>query len=397
MNAITEKKPVVTKESVDTGTAYGVVRPTFDTKLTAVGPGTPMGETLRRYWHPIALSSEATNVPRKVRILCEDLILFRDGAGRPGLVAQNCCHRGSNLFYGRVEEDGIRCCYHGWKFDVQGQCLEQPFEPKGGARRSVARQPWYPVQERYGLVWAYMGPPEKKPILPRWSGLEIPEGSTDKIEIKMRPGWGDKESGIMDFNWMHCYENGMDPFHVAWLHIMHSGPQFTFDVETNRPEVAENLVKGTRYVESRWGVANKTDVMTVEMIFPTSSVVPGFNDIMIHVPVDDDKTRMLQLTRIKADEVGITDIRQISHNGKAWDECTPQERQQYPGDSEAMQDIPGSGHSWEHLATTDRGIVLMRRVWAREVDKVLRGEDPIGVSYDENEAPRVSEAGLFFT
>ena len=393
MNAVTEKSPVA-EDPVDKGTGYGLAKPTFDTKLTAVGPGTPMGETLRRYWHPVALSSQATHIPRKVRLLCEDLILFRDGAGRPGLLAQNCCHRGSNLFYGRVEPDGLRCCYHGWKFDVKGRCLEQPCEPQGGVRRDVARQPWYPVQERYGLVWAYMGRPEKKPALPRWSGLEIPEGSTDQIEIRLSPGWGDAD-GIMDFNWMHCYENGMDPFHVAWLHIQHSGPQFVFESDTNRPEIAQNLMKGTRYVESRWGVAHKTDVMTVEMIFPCSSIVPGFNDLMVHVPVDDNKTRMIQLTRLRADQAGATRERQLSHNGKSWDECTPEERQKYPGDSEAMQDIPGSGHSWEHLATTDRGIVLMRRVWEREVDKVLRGEDPLGVSYSESEGPRQSEAGVF--
>lgn len=394
MGAVTEKNSAVRTAGTDSGTAYGLTKKvTFNTKLTAVGPGTPMGETLRRYWHPIALSSQATNVPRKVRLLCEDLILFRDGAGRPGLVVENCCHRGSSLFFGRVEDDGLRCCYHGWKFDVQGQCLEQPFEPQGGARRSVARQPWYPVQERYGLVWAYMGPPEKKPVLPRWAQLEIPKGSTDLIEIRLSPGWGDEE-GIMDFNWMHCYENGMDPFHVAWLHVMHSGPQFVFDSATNRPEVVQKLMADTRYLESKWGVAHETDVMTVEMIFPASSVVPGFNDLMVHVPVDDNKTRMIQLTRISADQAGITKIRQLSHNGKSWDECTPEERQKYPGDSEAMKDIPGSGHNWEHLATTDRGIVLMRRVWEREVDKVMRGEDPHGISYDENEPPRETEARI---
>ncbi|MFY7914507.1 MAG: Rieske 2Fe-2S domain-containing protein, partial [Rubrivivax sp.] len=116
----------------DTGTAYGRPAPTYRAELTEVGPGKPMGELLRRYWHPIGLSSDAGTTPRKVRVLGEDLILFRDGAGRPGLVYPNCTHRGTSLYYGKVEERGIRCCYHGWLFDVQGHCLEQPCEPEGG-------------------------------------------------------------------------------------------------------------------------------------------------------------------------------------------------------------------------------------------------------------------------
>ena len=104
-------------------------------------------------------------------MLGEDLILFRDGQGRPGW-STRCCHRGTTLYYGQVEERGIRCCYHGWLFDVEGRCLEQPCEPEGGLKRDRVRQPWYPVEERYGLIFAYMGPPEKKPVLPRYECLE---------------------------------------------------------------------------------------------------------------------------------------------------------------------------------------------------------------------------------
>ena len=158
--------------AVDTGTAYGKPPPTSKLDLAQVGPGTPMGELLRRYWHPVGLTSDANDIPRKVRVLGEDLILFRDGTGRPGLVYPHCAHRGSSLYYGKVEERGIRCCYHGWLFDVQGHCVEQPCEPEGGRARGKVRQPWYPVQELYGLVWAYMGPPDKKPVLPRYECLE---------------------------------------------------------------------------------------------------------------------------------------------------------------------------------------------------------------------------------
>ena len=143
----------------DIGSGYDRKPSTYNKDLTEVGRGTPMGELMRRYWHPVGLAADAGQTPKPVRALGEDLILFRDGQGRPGLVVARCCHRGTTLYYGRVEERGIRCCYHGWLFDVEGRCLEQPCEPGGGRIRERIRQPWYPVQERYGLIFAYMGPP----------------------------------------------------------------------------------------------------------------------------------------------------------------------------------------------------------------------------------------------
>jgi nitrite reductase/ring-hydroxylating ferredoxin subunit len=162
----------ITQRDRDLGTAYAMRPSASRTELTEVGRGTPMGELLRRYWHPIGLVAEATDIPRKVRVLGEDLILFRDRHGRVGLLHARCCHRGTTLYYGKVEEDGIRCCYHGWKFDTEGRCLEQPCEPDGGQFRDKVRQPWYPVAERYGLIFAYMGPSEKMPVLPRYEALE---------------------------------------------------------------------------------------------------------------------------------------------------------------------------------------------------------------------------------
>src|SRR5260221_216389 len=146
---------------MDQGTAYGKPQPAYDKNLTLVGAGTPMGELLRRYWHPVGLAADAGTTPRKIRVLGEDLILFRDMAGQPGLLYPRCAHRGASLYYGKVEERGIRCCYHGWLYDVAGRCLEQPCEPNGGGKRGNIRQPWYPIQERYWLVFAYMGPPRQ--------------------------------------------------------------------------------------------------------------------------------------------------------------------------------------------------------------------------------------------
>jgi phenylpropionate dioxygenase-like ring-hydroxylating dioxygenase large terminal subunit len=126
---------------MDSGTAYGRPAPSFRAELALVGQGTPMGELLRRYWHPVGLATDAGPEPRQVRVLGEDLILFRDGAGKAGLLYPRCAHRGTSLYYGKTEERGIRCCYHGWLYDVQGHCLEQPCEDGGGPRRDKVRQP----------------------------------------------------------------------------------------------------------------------------------------------------------------------------------------------------------------------------------------------------------------
>ena len=135
----TVEKPAA--QIIPEGTAYGRAQQYPDAALTQVGPGTPMGELMRRYWQPVLASRNVTARPREIRILGEDLIVFRDGEGRPGLLYPRCMHRGTSLIWGHVERDGIRCCYHGWKFSVEGHCLEQPCEPNPHQRRPEHRQP----------------------------------------------------------------------------------------------------------------------------------------------------------------------------------------------------------------------------------------------------------------
>ncbi len=210
---------------LDTGTGYGRRQPTYLKELTEVGPGTPMGELLRRYWHPVGLIEDAGNTPKAVRVLGEDLVLFRDKAGRPGLVHARCAHRGTTLYYGKVEDRGIRCCYHGWLFDVEGRCLEQPCEPGLGAQhKDKIRQPWYPVQELYGLIFAYMGPPQRKPVLPRYEIFEtLDEGEFIEADGNSVGGGGPI---IIPCNWMQHYDNLPDAYHVPILHGSFSGVQF---------------------------------------------------------------------------------------------------------------------------------------------------------------------------
>ena len=224
----------ITQRDRDLGTAYAMKPAHTRTELTSVGRGTPMGELLRRYWHPVGLVSDATDIPRKVRVLGEDLVLFRDRHGRVGLLHARCCHRGTTLYYGKVEEDGIRCCYHGWKFDAEGHCLEQPCEPDGGQFKDKVRQPWYPVEERYGLIFAYMGPAEKRPVLPRYECLEnMDDGEFVEADDSSIGGGG---PAIIPCNWLQHFENVVDPYHVPVLHGSFCGPQFT-NMMASMPEV----------------------------------------------------------------------------------------------------------------------------------------------------------------
>ena len=158
--------------------------PTEDVDLTHVGPGTPTGEYLRRFWQPVAHSDELNDLPVRIRILGEDLVAFRDDAGRAGLLELHCCHRGTSLEYGKIEDGGIRCCYHGWLFDISGKILETPGEPETSTLKDRLYHGAYPVHEFNGLVFAYMGPPDKIYPFPMYAAYTAPG---------MSPGRRDEE------------------------------------------------------------------------------------------------------------------------------------------------------------------------------------------------------------
>src|SRR5258708_431694 len=146
--------------------------------ITRVGPGTPMGELMRRYWIPALLSEEISEPecpPLRVRLLGEDLVAFRDSMGRVGLLAEHCSHRGTSLYYGRNEECGLRCIYHGWKYDVEGRVLETPAEPAGSTLKDKVRHTAYPCREAAGVVFTYMGPKERIPLLPNYEWTTHPQ------------------------------------------------------------------------------------------------------------------------------------------------------------------------------------------------------------------------------
>src|SRR6266508_1913672 len=175
-------------------------------QLTRVGPGTPCGDLLRRYWWPVAVAAQLDEEPvLPVRLLGESLALYRTPTGAIGLVAQRCPHRGASLAYGIPEDAGLRCPYHGWMFDGTGACLEMLAEPPESTFKHRVRIPAYPVQELVGLVFAYLGP-EPVPLLPRWD-LLVRDDLTREVGICHLP-----------VNWLQAVENAMDPAHLEVLH-----------------------------------------------------------------------------------------------------------------------------------------------------------------------------------
>jgi phenylpropionate dioxygenase-like ring-hydroxylating dioxygenase large terminal subunit len=387
--------------TTDIRSAYNLEPPTYNTKLTEVGRGTPMGELLRRYWHPVGMAADAGATPRPVRVLGEDLILFRDGRGQAGLVYPRCCHRGTTLYYGKVEERGIRCCYHGWLFDVEGHCLEMPCEPNPtGAQCQRVRQPWYPVEERYGLVFAYLGPPEKKPVLPRYECLEVlqPDEFIEADDSSI--GSGGIE--IAPCNWLQHFENVVDPYHVPILHGSFSGPQFVEQMNTFPKVKFEYGRQGVKATSIRPGPDGKRFRRVTEAVVPTLRVVANprvaqygmVESIGWTLPIDDTHYRIYVAGRVR--EQGELTKFKSRYNGKTWAELTPEEHQKFPGDTEAQV---GQGaitfHSEEHLMSSDQGVSMLRILLQKQIDIVASGGNPIGVAFDEAGAYVKFDAGQY--
>jgi nitrite reductase/ring-hydroxylating ferredoxin subunit len=388
------------------GTAYGRPQPAAEKLLTEVGPGTPCGEFMRRYWQPVRASENVTDRPQQIRILGEDLILFRDKEGRPGLLYPHCMHRGTSLLYGHVENDGIRCCYHGWKFDVEGHCLEQPCEPNGGLNRALARQPWYPVQEQYGVVWAYMGPADKMPLLNKFEHMEDlgPDERYYVLDNSFSSHADLNGPEVTPHSWLNLNDNGMDPFHVFILHANFGTTHFN-DTAKIMPKVDwKEIDLGVIYEADRSLPDGREMHRVLTWLAPNISVNPGLTPgpgghISIFVPVDDNHVRAINILKVGPDFV-----KPFADAGlgalKPWSEMTVEEHQDAPNDYEAQVSQGPNGlpsHSSEHLVTSDKGIALQRRVLRREINRVMNGEDPMNVAFESGEEIIHVPSGNFFT
>ncbi len=215
-------------------------------QLCLTGPGTPGGELLRRYWQPIALSTDVGpgSKPKTLRVMGEDLVLFRDDCDRPGLLGLHCSHRLTSLGYGRVEDGGIRCPFHGWLYDVGGHCLEQPAEPEGSTFKAHVRHPAYPCQELGGLIFAYMGPPEQRPLLPSYEFL-VRENGTRATSFYP-----------INSNYLQNVEGAVDTAHFPYLH--------TNNWSTVKRELFSRPRPKVSFVETSYGLWQTSELPSLD-------------------------------------------------------------------------------------------------------------------------------------
>jgi len=357
--------------------------------LTRVGPGTPGGEMLRRYWHPIAFLSELKGKPLRRRILGEDLVLFRDDRGRIGLLTLRCSHRGTSLEFGHLENGGLRCCYHGWLYDVEGRILETPGEPADSTFRERVRHPAYKVQELAGIVFAYLGP-EPAPLLPRYdvlvredgvrsmsarmvhcNFLQMVENSVDQHHFKWlhrtpkTRQWRDEKltSDVTDFGILDTFTRrvGDESFRTVSLFLMPNMNKVGYHLPEDHPAAFAATHEG--YEALRWRVA-MDDTTTMHFTVYFAPLVDG--KIMAKVPKDQQ-------------DQGLGD----SIPGKyRWDEETGWIAR---GDQDrCAQESQGPifDRTGEHLGVSDEGVILLRRLFRQSIEAVQRGEDPMGVIRD---------------
>lgn len=363
-------------------------------RLTRVGRGTPMGDLLRRYWHPISTILDLERDPvRRVRLMGENLTLFRSANGELGLIGERCPHRGVDLQYGIPEEKGLRCPYHGWTFDKRGRCLEMPFDERLSTNQSGRERVGidaYPVEELGGLVFAYLGP-QPVPLLPRWDVL-VRDDLDRAVQIHVLP-----------CNWLQCMDNSADPVHFEFLHGMlgnyalkKQGKPPAMKVTRHLKIAFDRFKYGMMKRRLLEGESEESDDWKIghPLLFPNILAQGAANapNLQIRTPIDDTHTLHFGYrTRQRKPEAAPKPFT-VLH-----EELEIREGK-IVADNIAAQDMmawiaqgPISDRAREHLSAGDTGVVLYRRMLMEAMDAVARGEDPIGVIRDpaENE-PSIS-------
>lgn len=355
-------------------------------RLTRVGPGTPGGELLRRYWQPLAPAADLQDKQtKKVRLLGEDLALFRDRSGNLGLVAELCPHRRCSLAYGVPEENGIRCPYHGWLFDNAGTCLEQPAESQNSTFKDRIKTVAYPVREVGGIFWTYMGPGEA-PVFPQHDYL-VKENTLRDIGLTELP-----------INWVQAMENSLDPTHLEWLHMWYgyynrTGQSHTelgqfpqarhakigFDV-TDYGIVKRRFYEGGSAEDHDWKIGHP-------VLFP--NILKVGTSLQIRVIVDDTHTLHMLYGTYSYEGV------QAPHQDVVPTYPIPYLHEDGTFDVNAVlqQDMMAwvtqgeiADRSVEHLGASDRGVMLYRKVFEENLRRIEADEDPMFLYRDHAHA-----------
>lgn len=357
--------------------------PEENERLTRVGPGTAMGDLLRRYWQPIAAVAELQADPVKpVRLLGEALVLFRDRSGGLGLIAETCMHRGTSLAYGIPEAHGLRCAYHGWLYDAAGQCREQPAEGRDDFSARI-RTTAYPVRELGGLIFAYLGP-DPAPALPRFNVLAWPDAIRET------------QGSVIPANWLQVMENLLDPAHVEFLH----GRFFAYALEKRDPKQAQEFrqrhapapLKKMTFERFAGGIIERHSVgndqsptwtVGTATFFPNATMAgtPRDASMIFIVPIDDTHSWFLMHLaerpggRLPAQAaIRFRDIPGADPAGKfILDMANGQDHMA------TVTQGAIAPREREHLGASDAGVVLYRQLLLEQLDRLGRGEPPINV------------------
>jgi 5,5'-dehydrodivanillate O-demethylase len=356
-------------------------------RLTKVTGPAPMAELLRRYWHPVAAVAEMEDRPIKpIRLFGEDLVLYRDGSGSYGLLDRYCPHRGASLAYGWVEEKGLRCSYHGWCFDHDGACLEQPFEdtvrPEAGFRQKVHARAYH-VQAKAGLLWAYLGP-NPVPCLWDWDAYYA-------------RGFQYLSFATLPCNWLQCQENSADPVHFEWLHQNWSLQQEGKPFGPRHLKVAFDPFEfGIVYRRVLSSTDESHDLWTKGRVCLWPNGLFVGDSINWNVPIDDETT--LRVGWWIHPLPGERPFRQARIPYWYAPVCRPDG--DWIAEGGAHQDFVamlGQGRladrSHEHLGESDRGVILLRKMLSEDLRALKQGEDPRGILRDQERNRRLKLPG----
>lgn len=383
-------------------------------KLVRVGPGTPAGTLFRRYWQPAVLSSEVPDrdgPPVRVRLLGEDLLAFRDSEGVVGLVDAYCPHRRAPFYFGRNEECGIRCAYHGWKFDRRGECVDMPTEPGNEIMREKTRIVAYPTCEKGGVIWAYMGPADSRPPEPDYEWLRVPH---DFLHVSKT---------FEECNYLQALEGGLDTAHSSYAHNNNMASKTDPRLLDRSPRLDVHPTDyGYYYVSTRQLGGGDTYVRVYHYVMPFQQMRGGIHEFSgkrraapsldghIWVPIDDETTYVYNWHHCYDASEPMTEEHRVKTEvfyGRGPDDMIPgtfklkknmrndymidrdlQRRQVYTGivgintQDFALQEGMGPivDRTKEHLGATDRAIITMRSMLLRAIDTVADGGAAPGVT-----------------